>query len=199
VADPVVDDRVDPSALNETEQGIAKSMELRELTRQKRKISQAVVDAAETARKDIMNVLLHDGGWLADSDEDIGCPDNSDQGMQRKHEIFALRTRLLPHAVKLMHQVCEETAAWMWASLLDGSPALGTTAKEVLEALDDGTGTGRSPLSPKYWTQQALNLAETISSDEFVILKAFGSAELKEMLAKMSDIALSNLMYAAEV
>lgn len=174
-------------------------MERRELTRQKRKISQVVVDAAETARKDIMNVLLHDGGWLADSDEDMGNTAMSEEGMRRKQEVLALRSRLLPHAVKLLHQICEDTAAWMWASLLDGTPALGETPEEVLDVLDDGITEGgeKTPLSPKYWTKQALNLSETVSSDEYVILNAFEATDLKEMLTKMSDIALMDLIYTA--
>ena len=192
-----MDDKVDPTALNVSEQAIAKSMERRDLIRQKRKISQVILEAAETASRDIMSVLLHGGGWLADGgDEDVSCAvDSSDEGRQRKAEIQALRSRLLPHAVKLLHQVCEDTAGWMWSSLLDASPELGSTPKEVLDALNDAGQS--SPLSPRYWTQKALNVAEIVSSDEYLVLQAFGAAELKEMLARMSDIALSDLMYSA--
>ena len=192
-----VDDKIDTTALNEPEQAIAKSVEGRELIRQKRKLSQMVVEAAETARRDIMSVLQHDGGWLADGeDEDSSSADNSEEARQRKREIQALRARLLPHIVKLLHEVCTQTADWMWQSLLDASPALGSSAKEVLEALAGENAGQESPLSPRYWTQKALHVAETVSSDEFLVLPAFDARQLKEMLGRMSDIALSDLMYS---
>jgi Nuclear pore protein 84 / 107 len=200
-----VDDKVDASVLNETEQSIAKSMEKREIIGQKRKTSLVIVEAAETARKDIMRVLLHEGGWLADLEADTGIYDTSPEGLERKNEMQALRSRMLPYAVKFMHEVCEATAAWMWNSLLDGSPTLGSTPKEVLEAIgetgmsstEDGTALPLSCFSPRFWTQQALELAETVSSDQYNVHQAFGAWELKELLAKLSDIALSDLMYSA--
>lgn len=193
-----VDDKMDMSSLNDPEQEIAKSMERRGWANQKRKTSQSIVEAAETARKNILSVLLHDGGWLADNDHELKWEDNTEEGIQRKQEIQALRSRLLPHAVKLFHKVCEESAAWMWASLLDGIPLLGSNPKEVLEALvNDGAANEQSPLSPRYWTQEALNITETISSEEYLILRAFDSGDLKEVLTKMSDIALIDLIYSA--
>ena len=203
----VVDDKVETSALNEREQAVARSMERRELTKQKRKVSQGVVAAAETARKDIMTVLEHEGGWLADIDADTGFKDDEKEGMQRKEEIKALRSRLLPNAVELLHRVCSETASWMWNSLLQALPELGSTPQEVLEALDDTSAPSSSgdkvaekassPLSPRYWTQKALGVAESVASDEYLILDAYSAAELKELLARMSEIAVNSMMYSA--
>ncbi|CAB9502683.1 nuclear pore complex protein [Seminavis robusta] len=197
-----VDDKVDSSALNEREQSIAKSMERREVILQKRKVSHMIVEAADTATKDIMRVLVHDGGWLADSDADTGFKDNTTEGATRRQEIRALRSRMLPYAVKLYTEVCQETALWMWNSLLDGSPVLGSSPKEVLEALDqnasmdgDDIASTVPPISPRYWTHDALELAEIVSSDEFLVAEAFGAADLKEMLNKLSDISLEDLTY----
>jgi Nuclear pore protein 84 / 107 len=203
-SDTPVDDKIDLSNLNDFEQSIAKSMEKREIILQKQKATSAIVEAAETARKDGKAVLVHEGGWLVDSDVDTGFRDSSPEGLERKNEIEELRKRMLPHAVKCMQEVCGDTAAWMWASLLAGSPALGSTPKEVLVALDDtflsstegDSSPPKSPFSPRYWTHQALALAEAVSSDEFLVYQAFGAGELKEMVGKFSEIAISDLVYS---
>lgn len=194
-----IDDKVNISTLEESEQAIAKSMEQRVLIQQKRKQTKIVMEAAETAKRDLTSVLVHDGGWLADST--FGVTDTSEEELKRHQEIQALRSKLLPYTVKILHNVCEDTAAWVWSSLLDSAPELGSSPKEALEALNPADAgeddKALAPFSPRYWTQVGLNLVDVVSSEEYLVLQAFDAAELKEMLARMSDIALSDLMYTA--
>jgi len=189
------DEKVELMGLNESEQTIAKSMERRNLILQKREDSAVVIKAADAARRLNLNVLLHDGGWLVDFEEGDEEPASNEDSL-RKIQMETLRSRLLPHTVKLLHDVCEGTAEWMWTMLLDGTPNLGASPKEVLDALDNASGSSCS-LSPRYWMERALDVAEVVSSDEYLTLSAFRAAELKELMKRFSDIAVVKLMYSA--
>jgi hypothetical protein len=186
---------MDLTRLNATEADIAQQMQVREWIRQKTSNSQAVVEAADEARKTLYNVLTHPGGWLFTEEEVIADAEDA----TRQREISEIRARYLVLAVNLYHQVCEETASWMSTSLDDAVPAIFPNRKTALETLmgsDNTSSSSSSPLSPSYWYKHALDLAVLVANDAHGIHKAFGSLELQEFLAKLAETAVSNLMDA---
>ena len=51
--------------------------------------------------------------------------------------------------------------------------------------------------NPKLGDEEALHVAESVASDEYLILDAFGASELRRMLERLSEIAVSDLLYSA--
>jgi nuclear pore complex protein Nup107 len=190
-----VDDQLDKSQLNATEADIARSMERRDLVHEKRKASHAVVTAAEKARASLRSVLEHPGGWLLTEDEEI-IPGTED--MVRRSELQGLRVKLLPDCVMLYHTVCMSTAAWMSTSLDDCVAKLGGTSESSLAALDDSMDAAASPLSPHYWSGQALELVQLVASDTHKINSACGTSELKELMTKTAEAAVANMLYSTQ-
>jgi hypothetical protein len=214
------DDFVDESFVegNSSEQAAISYMERRGLLKSKRKACEAVVGVAETARRKLMDVLTLSGGWLVEDDivsrtqeeeeeEDAGMMEEEER---RLEELKQLRCHHLPLVVSMLHQVCEETAMWL-ARLLDGCvPRLAHSPRDVLAALDeDVVGTtdtdataatltrSTSPLSPKYWSQHAMDICNIVADDGKKIYQAFGAADLKELLEKVAETAVNHLLYEA--
>jgi hypothetical protein len=198
---------------NPTETAIAQQRVLREWIRRKTTNSEAVIDAANQARKALHNVLTHPGAWLwiedDDANEDMSinrdrATDRELERRRRNKEITQIRERYLVLAVNLYHQVCEETAAWMSRNLDDDhdipivlpqgvTSRLGALKILVGEYRTDTKDVLSSPLSPSYWYQHALDLAVIIANDAHGIHKAFGAQELQEFLSKLAETAVSNL------
>ena len=208
-----------------TETAIAQQRLVREWIRQKTDNSDAVIEAANEARKSLHDVLTHDGAWLwinegdAEPDDErmaISIEDLNNMDMERRRrnqEISVIRKRYLVLAVNFYHQVCEETAAWMSRSLDDdqGVPMVvpeGMTRRRMAlqtlwgrqsgESQASSTDLSTVPLSPSYWYQHALDLAVLVANDdEHRINQAFGALELHEFLSKLAETGVSMLMDAA--
>lgn len=193
----LVDDQLDKTQLNATEAAIASSMERRELVQEKRKSSHFVVTAADNAQKALICVLEHPGGWLLTEDEEIAQGDEN-MDMVRRGELQALRVKLLPDVVMLYHEVCTETASWMSSSLDDGLAKLGGTSESVLKLLDESKVMASSPLSPLYWTHEALELAGLVATDTYGINSACGNAELKNLMSNMAEAAVASMLYSTQ-
>ena len=181
----VVDDRLDTSRLNAVETEIAASIERRDLMEEKRRLSKIVVDAADAALKGLQCVLEHPGGWLLAEDGD---------GLDRSQELLTLRGKLLPYAVMNYYEICNETAKWMSKSLNDAVDRLGGgDARAMLSALDEACDGANTPLSPRFWTQQALDLAQSVVSDKYNVKATFSSEALQVLLAKFAEATIDDL------
>lgn len=189
-----IDDELDSSLLTTTEATIAKSMKRRELTELKRKSSQVIVNAATEAQQGLLSVLRHEGGWLYTDDED-DIDGMEDKG--RRQDMNKIRVKVLPDCVMQYYDICMETANWMERSLVDATEQLDTDFDEAISLLDDqGHHSDRSPMSPKFWTNEAIKLAELLSSDQYAIQSSFGTSDLKELLRKLADAAAKDLFYS---
>jgi hypothetical protein len=191
----LVDDKLDKTQLNTTESAIASSMERRELVQAKRKSGHLVVTAAANAQKALISVLEHPGGWLLTEDEDII---HGDEDMTRRSELEALRVKLLPDVVMLYHEVCTESARWMSISLDDGVARVGGTTESVLNLLDESKVMASSPLSPQYWTHQALELAGLVATDTYGISSACGNVVLEDLMSKMAEATIASMLYSTK-
>jgi hypothetical protein len=170
-------------------------MERRELVQAKRKSGHLVVTAAANAQKALISVLEHPGGWLLTEDEEIIQGDD-ESDMARRGELQALRVKLLPDVVMLYHEVCTETARWMSISLDDGVARVGGTTESVLKLLDESKVMASSPLSPLYWTHQALELAGLVATDTYGISSACGTTELEDLMSKMAEATIASMLYS---
>jgi len=188
------DDTVDKTQLNATEAAIAVSMERRKLIEEKRKTTQVVVVAAAKVKKALNKILEHPGGWLLTEDELV--TENFDGEMLRRAELDKLRKKLLPDTVMLYHGVCVETAAWLSKSLDDAIAKLGGSmeGKDMLKQISESSSSStESPISPRYWTQKALAVAQNIESEAFCIKSAFSTADCKELLSRLAETAVTDL------
>jgi len=195
----VVDDRIDTSQLNASEAAIASKAARRELIQEKRKLSFAVVKAAERAHEDLISVLDHDGGWLFLGDEVVVGGDHEDV-MERRHELHELRRKLLPQVVRMSIRLCVDTASWMNESLNDASDRLGCPEGSALALLDDAytrAGGGSSPLLPEFWTGRALRLTEKVADESSGIQSACEAADLKGLLDELSEVTISHPTFSS--
>jgi len=184
----VVDDRLDTSRLNAMETEIAASIERRDLMEEKRRLSKIVVDAADAALKGLQRVLEHPGGWLLAEDGD---------DLDRSKELLTLRGKLLPYAVMNYYEICKETARWMSYSLNDAVERLGGgDARAMLSALDEACDGANTPLSPRFWTQQALDLAQSVVSDNYNVKATFSPEALQVLLAKFAEATIDDLDFS---
>jgi hypothetical protein len=192
----VDDQQVDKTQLNATEAAIATSMERRELVQEKRKSGHLVVTAAAEAQKALIAVLEHPGGWLWTEDEEIVQGEGDESDMARRGELQALRVKLLPDVVMLYHEVCTETARWMSISLDDGVARVGGTTDSVFKLLDESKRMASSPLSPLYWTHQALELAGLVATDTYGISSSCGVTDLEDLMSKMAEATIASMLYS---
>jgi len=184
----------DATNLNETEQNVAKSNFLRRWIKEKKKHVEKTLNAAEAARLSLHNVLTHPGGWLsADENEltNIDLADKEEQKRQRDTE--KIRSRHLVLVVNLYHQVCEETASWLSRSVND-TDNIHLSQDKILQLLQEpNSGSSISP-TPTFWYQHALDLATLVASDTNGIFKAFPPNDLKDLLTKLGETAISKMM-----
>ena len=143
--------------------------------------------------------MTHPGGWLS-LEGDVDGGDNEEYA--RKDEIARIRSRHLVLAVNLYHQVCEDTASWISRSY-DDAESIGMARDQVLSMLDsdvpaqDSKKAGaKSSFSPKCWYQRALNLSTLVAMDSYGIYKAFSPGDLKDLLSKIAETAVAELLNA---
>ncbi len=185
------------SNLNETERVIADSNVLRSWIKEKKIHLETILEKAKDARMAWYEVLTHPGGWLSlDEDEDdegtaVALADSEEQ--ERRVSIKKIRSRHLVLATNLYHQVCEETATWLSKSLHE-SQELSLSREEVLHKLRFGSDDVVLLHTPEYWYGHALDLATLVASDKHGIYKAFPPADLKELITKLGETAVSKLM-----
>lgn len=182
--------------LNETEENIANSNFHRCWIKEKKKHLNKTLAAAEAARSSLYNVLTHPGGWLSTDDEDfINIHVDDEEEQKRQQDIERIRSRHLVLAVNLYHQVCEETAMWLSRSLSD-IENIHLPRKEVLQLLQQHDDPGNTiSFTPSIWHQKALDLATVVASDAHGISKAYPPNDLRDLLAKLGETAISKLMY----
>ena len=190
------------SLLNATEAAVAQEFNFREWVRERRSASEVVIEAADRARKAMQNVFYHPGGWLSVEDETLF--DAEDETRQR--ELSDISCRYLVIAVSLYVQVCEETALFMSQNLddipdyLEGKVDRRSLFQKLAPSDDSDSGVlqqpklDKSPLSPSYWYQHALDVATIVANDTYGIHKAFGTLELQEFLSKLAELAVAKLM-----
>lgn len=176
--------QIDMKNLTTAEQDIAKQRLVRDWARQKRDNSQTFLKAAEDARTVLLGTLMYPGGWLSQGEDDEAV--TSEEQRQRLRDMKDIQSRYLALAVNLYHQVCEETALWL-SRCLDNALHI-MTRSQALESLKD-------PLfQPDLWYQNALNLAVVVADDRYGVHHAIGANALKELLAKLAETAVSQLM-----
>ncbi|KAL3921809.1 MAG: hypothetical protein SGILL_002553 [Bacillariaceae sp.] len=194
---------IDKSALNATERGIADRTFQKNWIREKKALFETVIEGAERARSALDKVLTHPGGWLSlDGDDetvDLTVAASDNEEYTRKEEIARIRSRHLVLAVNLYHQVCEDTASWISRSY-DEAESVGVARDQVLFMLDGDvqteSGAAESSFSPKFWYQCALNLSTLVAMDSYGIYKAFSPDDLKDLLSKIAETAVAELLNA---
>jgi hypothetical protein len=203
----IMDERLSSKKWNTTtEASIATSLEQRKIIEEKRKSCQAVASAADRARLALENILKHPGGWLLTKDEVFFAEEENDKEYddwpRRRQELEQLRKKLLPNVVLRYHDVCVETAAWMAMALDDAVERMGESVeqyhvlKQIEESLGGEVADQPSPISPRFWTQCAMELAQTTVSDTYCIRSAFRTSDFKDLMAKLAETAVSDMMYA---
>ena len=186
---------LDMSLLNPTELAIAQQRLVRDWRTNKTTESRVVIKAADEARKALLTVLKHDGGWLSPPEEYEQPSSGLDREDKiRQQEIAEIRCRYLVIAVELYHQVCKETAVYM-SHNLDDAPE-NKSRQEALAVLvgPDSSLEESSPLAPACWYKHALDLAIIVAHDAHHIHKAFGSLELQVFLSELAETAVAKLM-----
>jgi len=175
--------------LNATERSIAEQHRVSEFVRTKRETCRVVVRAAEQARTLLKKVLTHPGGWLALEDE-YGGPEHSGgpEDARRRRELETIRSRYLVLAVQWYHSICEETALWLAKSLDESASAVGLSREEISNLLRN------DDMRPNHWYGHALDLAVLVADDSCEIHEAFKPVHLQELLSKLAETAISELM-----
>jgi len=181
----------DRTALNTREAAVATKMELREFVKEKQKSSQYIVTAAGRAVQSLRAVLEHPGGWLFTE----GDGADLDQEETRQNELKFIRQKLLPKVTLNYHEVCVETAAWMATSLDDAEHRLDGTWSSALNDLAPTVDLADCPFAPSFWTQQAMEVSELVVSGTYKVKEACDTAELKSLLNKLSETAVTHLLY----
>jgi hypothetical protein len=191
------------------EAAIATSLEQRKIIEEKRKRCQAVAMAADKARLALEKILKHPGGWLLTEDEIFFAEEENDKEYddwpRRRQELEHLRKKLLPNVVLRYHDICVETAAWMAMALDDAVERMGENAernhvlKQIEESLGGEVADQTSPISPRFWTQRAMELAQTTVSDSYCIRSAFRTSDFKDLMAKLAETTVSDIMYATDL
>jgi hypothetical protein len=101
-----------------------------------------------------------------------------------------LRKKLLPNVVLRYHDVCVETER------IGESVEQCHVLKQIETSLGGEVTDQPSPISPRFWTQCALELALTTVSDTYCIRSAFRTSDFKELMTKLAETAVSDMMYA---
>ena len=189
------DEGIDKNVLNATELGIAMNAERRKIINIKRAATQNVVTVAERACSELRRVLEHPGGWLLTEDEEL--PPNDVEAILRRKELDQLHCQFLPHVVFTYHDVCVGTALWMSKSLDDTAEALNVVAKDAVRMIDDTITDDiiPSPVSPRYWTQKALELAEMTMKETYNVNSAFRSADYEKLLTRLAETTVVDCLY----
>ena len=130
--------------------------------------------------------------------------DSTDQEEERRRriELEHMRRTLLPGTVLLYHEVCADTASWLSLALsdavekyVDDESAVAPT--EFLKRhLDPAADDIHSPMSPRYWTQKALQVADLTQSDEYGVHRAFSTANHKALMAKLVTTQVLDMKYS---
>jgi Nuclear pore protein 84 / 107 len=197
-------DVIDKSNLTVTEANIAANVERRQLIKAKRKVTQAVVDAAHKAEMGLLEIFQCPGGWLSTTEDKVVTDDDPSEE-QRRTELDTIRRKLLPKTVLLYHSVCMQTAAWISESLNDTAEQLGNiSSMDALRHIDDSAAVDNefvatlSPASPRFWTQKALGLAEITESATYNIKAVFRPYDYKILAGLLAETTVLDLTYAAE-
>ena len=176
--------QIDMNHLTPAEQEIAKQRLVRDWIREKRERCQRVIEAAEQARTVLLGTLTYPGGWLAwDEQESVVT---TEEERKRRRDMEEIQSRYLTLAVNLYHEVCEGTALWLSRLWEDAGRLMNRRHAE--EALKD-------PRShPNVWYQHALDVAVVLADDRYGIHQAVGVNALKDIVAKLAETAVSQLM-----
>lgn len=200
-ASSMKNESMDKSRLNAMELSIATTAERRKLIEAKRRASQTVVTAANQARKALRHILEHPGGWLLTDDEVVAGGGNKEE-MIRRDELNQLRCTLLPMTVMNYNDVCAGTATWMNKSLNDVYDKFhgSMTIQDALRQIDEGGSSevcsDLSPISPRYWTQKALEVSAMTENDTYMIRSAFHTASYQTLIAQLAETVVLDMMYA---
>mmetsp|Transcript_5777 Transcript_5777/g.14091 ORF Transcript_5777/g.14091 Transcript_5777/m.14091 type:complete len:1118 (+) Transcript_5777:118-3471(+) len=191
---------IDPTRLSEEDQQIALQHIGRDWLKSKKEACRKVVDAAESAREALYDVLTIEGGWLYvedtnDDDGDVYAVEGigrnrvvDHEEVSRRQEMNEIRSQHLVSAVSFYLQVCEDTAAWLCRSLDDSNVHdVGMTREAVLADMD-------REASPSYWYDRALDIVTVVASDNYKISNAFDQDALQRFLAKVAEAQVSKLM-----
>lgn len=208
---------------NDVERSFADNAERRQRVLAIRQASAHVVKSAHTAQRALKAVLEYPGGWLLTTDEEepITIDDSlsdPDSWSGHRQELERLRQELLPETVMMYHDVCAGTADWMSTSMKDAMECLGSDLscpdviryivgeaehKDNLPASTSGTADGLykewSPLTPWYWTQQALKLPMLVENDVYNVRSAYDTASYKNLVAQLAETAVLDLKYSASM
>lgn len=191
-----LDDPLDKTRLNEREISIAISQDRRALADEKRATSHKVTVAANQALECLSKVMKFSGGWLHVEEDDR--PTSSEE-TSRHEELKQLRGKIIPAVVLKYRDVCMETAAWMSASLDDGVKRLEKVPAAVLGDIDRSNAPESSALAPSYWTAQALQNMEAVTSETYECLTVLRTSNRKELLNLVSDTYVAHLRYTSEL
>jgi len=180
---------VDTSTLNAIEGGIADQAVRRTWLKEKKQCFEKCLTAAISARGALHKVLTHPGGWLCtDDDEGISSHPGDDEELTRRAEMNKIRSRHLVLAVNLYHLVCSETASWISQSL-DDTGSVGLSRDDLLSYLN-----GDASNTEMFWYEQCDELLPLVASDTFGIFRAFSPLDLKDLLSKIGETAVAELM-----
>jgi hypothetical protein len=190
---------VNKTNLNPAESEVMDRASQRNWIREKKQLFEKVVGAAEECRAALFKVLTHPGGWLSvdGSDSVMSLVDNNEE-RRRRNEMNAIRSRHMVLAVSLYHQVCEETAMWISRNFDEGG-SVGLSREKVLPFLDsDLSSSDKDPtvsnFSTNYWYQHAKDLSTIVASDNYGIYTVFTPGELMDLLTKIAETAVSELL-----
>lgn len=182
---------LDRSKWNATEASIADQMERRNIVEQKRATISTVVAAAHDAQNALYSLLTHPGGWLLTEDE---VNAGTEEEKLRDLELSTLRAKLLPKVVQLYQDVCLQASDWLTRSTDNAALRLKVTVAEAISLLDESSQDTKSPILPQYWAGQCLEIAKLVASDKYKISSVFGKEELSEVLEKMGQAAIVQLL-----
>lgn len=194
---PAMDDgeqqqQMDTKNLLPAEQEIVRQRAARDWLKRQRERCQVFVEAAEHARKVLLATLTYPGGWMANGDVDEEDENNStdEEERKRRRDMEEIQSRYLALSMNLYHEVCEETASWLYRMFHD-SVSSHTAMNRNQTATEWLT---KEPLyQPSVWYQHALDLAILVADDRYGIHQAIGSNSLQEILGKLAETAVSNL------
>jgi hypothetical protein len=187
-----IDDLVDNSKWTEAEASIAAHERRRKLAEGKREESHKLAMAASSALEHLEVVLKFEGGFLLEDEHG-----NEENG--RNSELEELRSKIIPAVVDRHQEVCMETAKWMSRSLYNGVKRLGKDASGVIRDLDRVSDPNRSVFAPSFWSQRALTIMDSLTSEAYDCLPVLSPESRRKIMSTMADNTIAHLKYRSEV
>ncbi|KAL7486517.1 hypothetical protein ACHAW6_012118 [Cyclotella cf. meneghiniana] len=183
---------------------IAHKLERNAFRQKKVGLCKIVIEYSTKVSEALIGVLTIGGGWLVDqtSYRSNQEEDKSEEAEARSEEMEEIRSKFIPVAIFMLHEVLNKTAMWMEQMIYDTLDQFGSSAPDMLLSLlstfDESNSRSTaseatnkllttSRAAPAYWHKKALSLSGIVANDGHMLHHALSENDTRRFLSLMAD------------